>query len=222
MRHLKTTGLLLPLTLATALAASAQPPAAPPPTVGGGPGSLEQIGWTSLFEGRLAILWLTEIDGETVVIGKTYRPQAMHRVTVAVTGQKAPGASKRDAKLIAFGNSGEENAIEQVLAASYPLTVRATLRVPERLPKQGKPAILKQPPAPGSSIAVFCSLTGEELAKCVPEEDAFVAVDRPTCERLAAESERLDAAACAGLPEVSPVASVLELESRDSEAESGP
>ncbi len=221
MRDRKTTSLLLVLALSVPLAAGAQVPTGPPPTTSG-PSSLEQIDWTSIFQGRLAILFLSEIGGETVVVGKTYRPRAMHRVTVAVTGQKEEGASKKDAKLIAFGNSGQENAIEQVLAAAYPLTVRATLRVPERLPKQGKPAILKQPPAPGGSIAVFCTLTPEELTNCVPSEDSFVALDRPTCERLAAESERLDAAACTDLPEVSPVAAVLELQSRDSEAEAGP
>ena len=194
--------LLLALTVVWPLAAAAQR-------------TTDQMLWQSTFQGRLAILWITELGGETVVIGKTYRPEAMHRVTIAVTGQKAPGGTKKQAKLMAYGNSGHENAVEQVLAASYPLTVRATLRVPERLPKQGKPAILKQPPAPGSSIGVFCSLTNEEKTMCVSSDDSFVALDRATCERLAADSDRLDAAACAELPEESPVASVLELESRD-------
>lgn len=209
--------LALALPLVTAAQAPPPPPAGPTP----GPRSTEQMGWGSVFQGRLAILWLTELGGETVVIGKTFRPEAMHRVTVAVTGQKAPGATKKEAKLLALGNSGQENAIERVLAATYPLTVRATLRVPERLPRQGKPAILKQGPEPGRSISVFCSLTPEELTKCVAEDEDYVAVDRAACERLAAESDRLDAAACAELPDVSPVASVLELESRDAEAEPG-
>lgn len=221
MRDAKTTTLFLTLVLALPLAALAQPPGGTPPPAGGGPSSLEQTGWTSVFSGRLAVLWLTELGGETVVVGKTYRPQAMHRVTVAVTGKKEKGASKQESRLLALGSSGHENAIEQVLAASYPLTVRATLRVPERLPKQGKPAILKEPPPPGSSLMVFCSLTAEELTKCVPSADGFVALDRGTCERLAAGSERLDAALCAELEEVSPVAGVLELESRESEAEAG-
>jgi hypothetical protein len=186
-----------------------------------GPSTLERIGWASTFQGRLAILWLTELGGETIVVGKTYRPQAMHRVTIGVSGQKAPGGTKKQAKLMAFGSSGHENAIEQVLVATYPLTVRATLRVPERLPKQGKPAILKQGPEPGRSITVFCSLTPEELTKCVPAEDDFVALDRATCERLAKDSDRLDLAACADLPEESPVASFLALESREGDSEPG-
>ena len=221
----KTRTIVLFLALATAapLMVSAQgPPTSTPPPAGGGPSSLEQAGWTTVFQGRLAILWLTELAGETVVVGKTFRPQAMHRVTVAVTGQKAEGGTKKQAKLMAYGNSGQENAIGQVLAADYPITVRATLRVPERLPRQGKPAILKQPPPAGSSITVFCSLTPEEFTKCVPTEDAYVALDRATCEQLAGESDRLDAAACAELPEQSPVASVLELESRETDSEPGP
>ena len=221
MTHLRPIALLLALAVAVPLAAGAQ---APPPGGGevvAGPRSTEQMEWSSSFQGRLAILWLTELAGETVVIGKTFRPQAMHRVTIAVTGQKAPGGTRKQAKLMAYGNSGTENAVEQVLAASYPLTVRATLRVLERLPKQGKPAILKQPPEPGSSITVFCSLTPEELTKCVPTDDNFVALDRATCERLATESDRLDVAACADLAEESPVASVLVLESRDAEPEPG-
>ena len=221
MKKPRTRALILTLTLAMPLAAAAQPPGGSPPPATGGPTSLDQTGWTSVFQGRLAIVWLTELGGEIVVVGKTYRPQAMHRVTVAVTGQKAQGATKKQAKLMAYGNSGHENAIEEVLAAEYPITVRATLRVPERLPKQGKPAILKVPPAPGSSLTVFCSLTPEELTKCVASEDTFVALDRSTCERLAGASDRLDAAACADLPEVSPVASVLELQSRDGEATPG-
>jgi hypothetical protein len=210
------------LALALPLAAAAQAPPPPPGGASGGPRSTEQAGWTSVFQGRLAILWLTDLGGEVVVVGKTFRPEAMHRVTVGVTGRKAEGASKKDAKLMAYGSSGEENAVEHVLAAAYPLTVRATLRVPERLPRQGKPAILKTPPAPGTSISVFCSLTPEELTKCVPSEESYVAVDRATCERLAAGSERLEATACEGLPEVSPVASVLVLENRATdEAEAG-
>lgn len=209
MKNLKSIALLLTLGLALPLAAVAQVR------------STEQMEWTSSFQGRLAILWLTEVGGETVVVGKTFRPQAMHRVTIGVSGQKAPGGTKKQAKLMAYGNSGHENAIAHVLAASYPLTVRATLRVSERLPKQGKPAILKKGPEPGTSITVFCSLTPEEFTKCVPTTDEYVALDRATCEGLAAESDRLDAAACADLPEQSPVASVLELESRDNKSAAG-
>ena len=178
MRNLKALVLLLTLALVVPLVAIAQPPGPPPSGPAGGPSSLEQAAWASTFQGRLAILWLTELGGETVVIGKTFRPNAMHRVTIAVTGRKAPGGTKKQAKMMAFGNSGRENAIEQVLAANYPITVRATLRVPERLPRQGKPAILKQGLEPGSSLTVFCSLTPEELTKCVPSDDGFMALDR--------------------------------------------
>ena len=167
------------------------------------------------------MLWVNNLADQTVVVGKIYMPRAMHRVTVAVTGKKAPGGTKKDAKMIAFGSTAEENRIEQLLVARFPLTVRATFRVPERLPKQGKPAILEQQPEPGASILVFCTLTGEELPKCVAENEEYLAVDRATCERLAGASERLQPADCAELPEVSPVAEVLELSSRDGEAQTG-
>ena len=55
----------------------------------------------------------------------------------------------------------------------------------------------------------------------MPTEEAYVALDRMTCERLAAASDRLDEGACAELPEESPVASVLVLESREPEAAPG-
>lgn len=218
MTFSRSIALILTLALIQSLAAAAQDL---PTYSGTGVRTTEQIGWVSTFEGRLAIIWLTELGGEIVAVGKTFRPNAMHRVTVAVTGKKAPGANKEDASLLALGNSGQENRIEQVLGATYPLTVRATLRVPERLPRQGKPAILKKRPEPGMSIGVFCRLTAEERTQCDATDDAFVAVDRATCERLADASDRLDAADCAELPEVSPVASVLELQSRDGQAEPG-
>ena len=83
MSKKRTIALLLALALAAPFVASAQgPPGGAAPPASGGPSRLEQAGWTSVFQGRLAILWLTELAGETVVVGKTFRPEAMHRVTV--------------------------------------------------------------------------------------------------------------------------------------------
>ena len=208
MKNRKLVAALLALSLTWPLAAAAQ-------------GLADRILWGTSYQERLAVLWVNNLANRTIVVGKTYMPRAMHRVTVAVSGQKAPGASKKDARMIAFGSPAEENRIEQLLVAGFPLTIRATFRVPERLPKQGRPAILEQPPADGASVLVFCSLTGEELAKCVAEDAEYLAVDRSTCERLASASDRLEPEDCAELPEVSPVADVLTLIRRDGDAEPG-
>ncbi len=207
MKKWKLVAALLVLSLAWPLAAAAQ--------------LADRILWGTTYQERLAVLWVNNLADQTIVVGKTFMPRAMHRVTVAVSGQKAPGGSKKDAKMIAFGSPAEENRIEQLLVAGYPLTIRATFRVPERLTKQGRPVILDQPPAAGTSVVVFCRLTGEESAKCVAEEAEYLAVDRSTCERLAAASDRLEPGDCAELPEVSPVAEVLTLVRRDAEAEPG-
>lgn len=191
------------------------------PSTAAAQGLADRILWGTSYQERLAVLWVNNLADQTIVVGKTYMPQAMHRVTVAVSGKKAPDGDKKSAKMIAFGSSAEENRIEQLLVARFPLTVRATFRVPERLPKQGKPAILEQPPEAGKSFLVFCTITGEELTKCVAEDQDYLAVDRPTCERLAAASERLQPAVCTELPEVSPVAEVLVLVKRDGEAPPG-
>lgn len=185
------------------------------PCVAVAQGLADRIIWGTTYQERLGVVWVNNLGGETVLVGKTYRPQAMHRVTLAVIGQKAPGGTKKDAKMIAFGSTAEENRIEQLLIAGFPLTVRATFRVPERLPKQARPAVLEQPPAPGTSILVFCRLSGEEQPKCIAEPESFLTVDKPTCERLAAASDRLASEACAELPEVSPVAEVLRLDRRE-------
>ena len=185
------------------------------PLAAGAQNLADRILWGTTYQERLAVIWVNNLAGQSIIVGKTYMPQAMHRVSVAVSGQKAPDGSKKDARMITFGSPAEENRIEQLLVARFPLTVRATFRVPGRLPKQGKPAILEQQPAPGTSVLVFCTLTGEELAKCVAEDQQLLAVDRATCERLVAASERLEPGDCADLPEVSPVAEALALVSRD-------
>ena len=208
MKNRKLVAALLALSMAWPLAAAAQ-------------GLADRIIYSTTYQERLAVLWVNNLAEQTIVVGKTYMPRAMHRVTVAVSGQKAPDGNKKDARMIAFGSPAEENRIEQLLVARFPLTVRATFRVPERLAKQGKPVILEEPPGAGTSVLVFCTLTGEELAKCVAEDAEYLAVDRPTCERLAAASERLEPSHCADLPEVSPVAEMLVLVSRDGEAGTG-
>ena len=201
MRALRPLGLLLTVAVASATALSSQT-------------TTDQLFWGTDFNARLAIVWVNNLDGEVILVGKTYRPEATHRVSVNITGQKAAGGKKKDAKLAVFGNSGAEKPIEHVLIANYPLTIRATLRVSERLPFQGKPAILKEAPPPGSSIGVFCTLTNEERTLCVAESEPRLILDRAACERLAAGSGRLDAASCADLPEVSPAANMLVLDRR--------
>ncbi len=176
------------------------------------PGNTDRILYGTTYQQRLSLLWISNFEGVTVVQGKMFRPLPMHRVTTAVTGRKSPEGSKKEAKMMQIGSSSGEKAFEQLLVASYPLTVRSTFRVPERLPKQGKSLTLKEPPAPGNSVRVFCTLDGEEKTKCLATPETFDPLDQGTCQRLAEESERIDAAACEGLPEQSPIADLLTLE----------
>ena len=181
------------------------------PTAPATPGlpSGDRILYGTTYRERLALLWISNLEGETVVQGKMYQPMAMHRVTVSVSGKKAPGGSKKDARMLEAGSSAGERSFEKLLVASYPLTVRSTFRVPERLPKQGKTAFVYQLPPPGQSVRVLCTISGEELTKCVAVEETFSPVGRDTCERLAAGSDRIDPATCQALPEQSPIADLL-------------
>lgn len=195
------------LALGTAAGASAQLGASAPPPLSLPTG--DRILYGTSYGERLALLWISNFEGETVIQGKMYRPMAMHRVTLTVSGKKVPDGSKKDARMLEAGSSAGEKAFEKLLVASFPLTVRSTFRVPERLPKQGKSVQVPAPPAPGESVRVFCTISGEEVTKCVTAAETFSPLGRDTCERLAAESDRIDPASCEGLPEQSPIAELL-------------
>ena len=209
IRHSSFVRLLLVFLVACGLATAAwaqfgptAPPAAGLPTT-------DRVLYGTTYQERLALLWVSNFEGETVIQGKMFQPMAMHRVTVSVSGKKAPGGSKKDAKMMETGSSAGERGFEKLLVASYPLTVRSTFRVPERLPKQGKTAFVQELPPPGQSVRVLCTISGEEMTKCLAVEESFSPVGRDTCERLAAESDRIDAASCESLPEQSPIADLL-------------
>ncbi len=71
----------------------------------GPPGNTDRILHGTTYQQRLALMWITIFEGETLIQGKMFRPMAMHRVTATVGGRKIPGASKKQTKMMETGSS---------------------------------------------------------------------------------------------------------------------